>query len=219
MGAVVKVDVSDAWKHPVGTSKPRLSPKRERRLLEELAECRRTLATALARDPKQVSSEKTDDPRMMSRFIAEAYRNHGPADSALRAVFQRYFELRAELALANMRLVAHVAKRYRQRGVRLLRPPSRRVLRPSRGDRPVRPDHQTKLSTYATWWIRQAVQSAVASGAYPVRLAPRHLRQLAQNQDQLDPTVSQNPADLTSRPSPHGSTRQLSRWCRSTRPV
>ena len=117
MSAVVKVDVCDAWKHPVGTSKPRLSPKRERRLLEELAECRRTLATALARDPKQVSSEKTDDPRMMSRFIAEAYRNYGPADSALGAVFQRYFELRAELALANMRLVAHVAKRYRQRGV------------------------------------------------------------------------------------------------------
>jgi hypothetical protein len=54
MSAVVKVDVCDAWKHPVGTSKPRLSPKRERRLLEELAECRRTLATALARDPKQV---------------------------------------------------------------------------------------------------------------------------------------------------------------------
>jgi RNA polymerase primary sigma factor len=213
MSAVVKVDVCDAWKHPVGTSKPRLSPKRERRLLEELAECRRTLATALARDPKQVSSEKTDDPRMMSRFIAEAYRNHGPADSALGAVFQRYFELRAELALANMRLVAHVAKRYRQRGVAysdLLQEGFCGLLEAiDRFDLA----HQTKLSTYATWWIRQAVQSAVASGAYQVRLAPRHLRQLAQNQDQLDPTVSQEPG------RPHATTELVQRIHAAVQPL
>jgi hypothetical protein len=42
--------------------------------------------------------------------------------------------------------------------------------------------HETKLATYATWWIRQATQQAVASGAYPVRLTPRHLHQLTQNQ-------------------------------------
>ena len=46
--------------------------------------------------------------------------------------------------------------------------------------------HGTKLATYATWWIRQSMQRAVAGGAYPVRLSPRHLRQLAQNQDELD---------------------------------
>ena len=56
----------------------------------------------------------------MSRFIAEVYANHGPIEGALEAVFQRYFELRAELALANMRLVAYVAKRYRQSRSRLL---------------------------------------------------------------------------------------------------
>src|SRR5262249_31659509 len=42
------------------------------------------------------------------------------------------------------------------------------------------------LATYATWWIRQAMQRAVAAGAYPVRLSPRHLRQLAHHQDELD---------------------------------
>ena len=46
----------------------------------------------------------------MSRFIAEAYANHGSVEGTLEVVFRRYFELRAEMALANMRLVAYVAK-------------------------------------------------------------------------------------------------------------
>jgi RNA polymerase primary sigma factor len=60
--------------------------------------------------------------------------------------------------------------------------------------------HQTKLATYATWWIRQAMQRAVASGAYPVRLTPRHLRQLAQDQEQREKqesTVSPARFDVT----------------------
>ena len=93
MGAVVKVDVSDALGNPDGASTLMLGPRRERRLLEELADCKRTVAGALARDPGLVVPEKTDDPRAMSRFIAEVYRNHGPMEGTLEAVFQRYFEL------------------------------------------------------------------------------------------------------------------------------
>ena len=33
--------------------------------------------------------------------------------------------------------------------------------------------NQTRLATYAIWWIRQAIQRAVAGGAYPVRLNPQ----------------------------------------------
>ena len=117
MGAVVKVDVSDALGNPNGPSTSLPGPGRERRLLEELADSERTLAGALARDPGLVVPEKTDDPRAPRRFIAEVCRNHGPLEGQLEAVFQRYFELRAELALANMRLVAYVAKRYLNRGV------------------------------------------------------------------------------------------------------
>ena len=42
--------------------------------------------------------------------------------------------------------------------------------------------NETRLATYAIWWIRQAIQRAVAGGAYPVRLNPRQLHQLAQAQ-------------------------------------
>ena len=82
--------------------------------------------------------------------------------------------------------MAHVAKKFRDRGISssdliqegfcgLLEAIDRFDL-----------THETKLATYATWWIRQAMQRALAAGAYPVRLSPRHLRQLAQNQDEID---------------------------------
>ena len=213
MGAVVKVDVSDALGNPDGASTLMLGPRRERRLLEELADCKRIVAGALARDPGLVVPEKTDDPRAMSRFIAEVYRNHGPMEGTLEAVFQRYFELRAELALANIRLVAHVARRYHNRGVAysdlfqegfcgLLEAIDRFDLA-----------YQTKLSTYATWWIRQTVQSAVAGGAYPVRLTPRHLRQLADNQNDHDRKVAQQYG------RPHVATESIQRIRAATRPA
>ena len=81
-----------------------------------------------------------------------------------------------------MRLVAHVASRFRNRGVAysdLLQDGFCGLLEAI--DR-FEPSHENKLATYAVWWIRQAVQKSVAEGAYPVRLSPRSLRQLARNQ-------------------------------------
>jgi RNA polymerase primary sigma factor len=184
MRALAKVDVCGVLENPDSASTSMLGPTRERRLLEELADCKRTLAGALAHDPGVVVSKETDDPRAMSQLIAEVYANRGPVEGTLVGGFQRYFNLRQKLALANMRLVAHVAKRYRNRGVaysELIQEGFCGLLQAiDRFDLA----HQTKLSTYATWWIRQAVQSAVAAQAYPVRLTPRHLRQLAQDQDE-----------------------------------
>lgn len=193
MGAAAKVDVSDAQGNPNGVSTLMPGPRRDSRLLEELADCKRTLAGAIARIPGLVVPEKTDDPRTLSRFIAEVHGNHGPMNSEIEAVFQRYFELRAELALANTRLVVYIARRYLHRSIAysdLLQEGFCGLLEAiDRFD----PAHQTKLSTYATWWIRQAIQSAVAAGAYPVRLTPRHLRQLAQNQKEHLREAEQHP--------------------------
>jgi RNA polymerase primary sigma factor len=212
MGAVL--NVGDALGNTDGYSTSRLlSPRRERRLLEALADCKRTLAEALARDSGLVSSAGIDDPRAISELIADVYADRGPVEGTLDVVFQRYFELRTELALANMRLVAFVAKRYRNRGIAysdlvqegfcgLLEAIDRFDL-----------GHRTKLSTYATWWVRQAVQCAVAAGAYAVRLTPRHLRQLAQNQDELHGEVAIGPRVH------HGATETLQRIYSAARPA
>ena len=163
-----------------------LGTLQERQLLRELGECKRKLADALAKVPGYEMPQGADDPQALAHHIASFYSGHGPSEARLGAIFRRYSELRGKLALANMRLIAHVAKRFRDRGVSysdLLQEGFCGLLEAiDRFDL----THETKLATYATWWIRQSMQRAVAAGAYPVRLSPRHLRQLAQNQDDVD---------------------------------
>ncbi len=197
-----------------------LGAEQERQLLRELAECKRKLAEALTAIPGVEVPEGGDDPQALAHYIAEYYakNNDGPEEARLGAVYRRYEELRGKLALANMRLVAHVAKRFRDRGVSysdLLQEGFCGLLEAiDRFDL----THQTKLATYATWWIRQAMQRAVAAGAYPVRLSPRHLRQLARNQEEIDqvqPATPQAEAPSGSQPS----TEMIQRIHTATRPT
>jgi RNA polymerase primary sigma factor len=170
----------------------------ERALLQEMADCKRKLARALEDLNGTEAPRAGDDPQALARFIADTSSRGGLGHASLGAVHRRYNEIRTRLALANMKLVAHVAKRFRDRGIPypdlmqegfcgLLEAINRFDL-----------SRQTKLATYATWWIRQAMQRAVASGAYPVRLTPRHLRQLAQDQEQRER------AESDGHPTPSG---------------
>jgi RNA polymerase primary sigma factor len=83
-------------------------------------------------------------------------------------------EARARLIESNLRLVISIAKKYRGRGVSfedLIQEGNAGLIKaverfdPSLGNR---------FSTYATWWIRQAVTRAVADHARTVRL-PSHV--------------------------------------------
>lgn len=192
-----------------------LGTAQERELLRDLAECKRKLAEALAGIRNAELPEGSDDPQTLAQFIAGFYAGNGPNEARLGAIFHRYSELRGKLALANMRLVAHVAKRFRDRGISysdLLQEGFCGLLEAiDRFDL----THETKLATYATWWIRQAMQRAVAAGAYPVRLSPRHLRQLAQNQEEGDGTEARvgGTGEVT------GSSEMIQRIHTATRPT
>ncbi len=188
----------------------------ERKLLQELGECKLKLAEALAKIPGYEMPRGADDPQAMAHHIANFYAGDGQSEARLGAIFRRYSELRGKLALANMRLIAHVAKRFRDRGVTysdLLQEGFCGLLEAiDRFDL----THQTKLATYATWWIRQSMQRAVAAGAYPVRLSPRHLRQLAQNQEEFDP--KEGPA-VIGHEATGVSTEMIQRIHTATRPT
>jgi RNA polymerase primary sigma factor len=198
-----------------------LKPGEERKLLQELGDCKTKLACALASIEGIEVPKGADDPQILAHYIASTYASDGPTAARLGAVYQKYSDLRGKLAKANMRLVAHVAKRFRNRGIPysdLLQEGFCGLLEAiDRFDL----THQTKLATYATWWIRQSMQRAVASGAYPVRLTPRHLRQLAQNQEMLEGVeridLEPNPATGTQPAS--GSTEMIHRIQTATRPT
>jgi RNA polymerase primary sigma factor len=162
-----------------------LSSDEERALLVELDDCKTRILAALPGpdEPCRGESVKQSEFQQLIRDLADP--DEKTLDSTTRAILplvRRYQELRTKLALANVRLVAHVAKRYQDRGI----PPGDLIqegfcallVAIDRFDLV----NETRLATYAIWWIRQAIQRAVAHGAYPVRLNPRQLHQLAQMQ-------------------------------------
>jgi len=82
----------------------------------------------------------------------------------------QYQKVRRELAEANLRLVVSIAKNYRNRGlpfVDLIQEGNRGLMRAVD-----KYEHRLgfKFGTYATWWIRQGVQRALADHARTVRV-------------------------------------------------
>jgi RNA polymerase primary sigma factor len=182
-----------------------LAPMAERAILLEMADCRRKLAKALEEVQGTAAPRAGDDPLALAQHLAHSYSSSGAEHARLGVVYRRYRELRSRLALTNMKLVAHVAKRFRNRGIPysdLLQEGFCGLLEAiDRFDLA----HQTKLATYATWWIRQAMQQAVAAGAYPVRLTPRHLRQLAQDQEHRDQRLAAGDGTSDDAPAESGA--------------
>ena len=160
-----------------------LGPQQERAMLVELGECKRLLLEARPQRPRERGPESAEGPdiREVVRELLDPATAWTAEARHLIPIAARYHELRTGLAMANLRLVAHLSRRYRDRGLAtsdLLQEGFCGLLTAiDRFDA----TREARLATYAAWWIRQALQRAVAAGAYPVRLDPRHLHRLAES--------------------------------------
>ena len=93
---------------------------------------------------------------------------------AIDRVFEQYENAKRTLSSANLRLVVSIAKKYRNRGLSFLDIIQEGNTGLMRAVDKYEYRRGYKFSTYATWWIRQAITRAIADHARTIRI-PVHM--------------------------------------------
>jgi RNA polymerase primary sigma factor len=92
----------------------------------------------------------------------------------LRGQFRQFENVKRELSSGNLRLVVSIAKKYRNRGLSFLDLIQEGNTGLMRAVDKYEYRRGFKFSTYATWWIRQAITRAIADQARTIRI-PVHM--------------------------------------------
>jgi RNA polymerase primary sigma factor len=108
--------------------------------------------------------------RRINAAIFESYSSFLDRARAIDEEFQRYERAKSQLASGNLRLVVSVAKRYRKRGLSFLDLIQEGNTGLMRATEKFEYRKGYKFSTYATWWIRQAISRAIAEKSRMIRL-------------------------------------------------
>jgi RNA polymerase sigma factor (sigma-70 family) len=155
--------------------------------IDELEGGDEPLETLLERDPAELG-EKPDAPEAgeRSRELIALYLQEISRVKLLTAEEEQELARRVQagdadaerrLVEANLRLVVKIARRYLRRGLSLLDLIEEGNVGLLHAVRKFQAGRGTRFSTYATWWIRQAVVRALANQARTIRL-PVHVELL-----------------------------------------
>ncbi len=175
--------------------------------LRSIAKKMNELAADLRRAERFPKKFELDDVVVMQEELG-GLRNlvlEEPEDLARRVrdvatVFWEYEQAKRDLSGGNLRLVVSIAKKYRNRGLSFLDVIQEGNTGLMRAVDKYEYKRGYKFSTYATWWIRQAITRAIADHARTIRIPVhmietmtrlRNIQKLMLQEHGVEPTIEE----------------------------
>jgi RNA polymerase sigma factor (sigma-70 family) len=195
---------------------PLIDETQEVALAKELQEAREAIARIACKLPRQCREHTLDGdlsgPRMgrewplddLERFYARLLRygkeHKEPRVTALiqeaRKHKRHVDHARDALILANLRLVVHIAKKYLNHGITFMDLIQEGNIGLMKAVEKFEYERGNKFSTYAYWWIKQAIERAIADKARIIRI-PVHvnekIKKIARVARELAETLGRKP--------------------------
>jgi RNA polymerase primary sigma factor len=159
------------------TSKVQPMLKKLRSIVKKMDDLQKTLAKSEEfpdrYDPEDVMVMREELAGLRSLVLCEPEELKAMVQDVT-TVFDEYEQAKRDLSGGNLRLVVSIAKKYRNRGLSFLDIIQEGNTGLMRAVDKYEYKRGYKFSTYATWWIRQAITRAIADHARTIRI-PVHM--------------------------------------------